>query len=139
MLVWLSTVALAADLHLILDMNNGRAEELSWPASESVSKRFGPVPIGKSSTVFLVTIQPSVFDPLQGVYRVELSVCAEWTRKKDHDRYCDRKELLAPKEGTARHEVSLKGKDTIEWSSEVWFTGEAPPTGLPVEPPPPQE
>jgi hypothetical protein len=133
MLTWLCATASAADLHLTLDMA-GRVEEVVWPSHESLSKRYGPVQMGKSSTVFLVTVSPSVFDPLEGAYRVSLSICAEWTRKTEHDQFCDRKELLVPGENaTARHEVALKAKDKLEWAAEMWFTGEAPPSGMPPE------
>jgi hypothetical protein len=133
MLTWLCAAAGAADLHLTLDMA-GRVEEMAWPSHESLSKRYGPVLMGKSSTVFLVTVSPSVFDPLEGKYRVSLSVCVEWTRKSEHDQYCDRKELLVPGESaTVRDEMSVKAKDKLEWAAEMWFTGEAPPTGMPPE------
>lgn len=134
MLLWTWAAASAADLHLNLDIDNSRVEQATWPATEALSKRFGPVRMGKTSTVFLVTASPSVFDPLQAAYRVELNVCIEWTRKAESGQYCDRKELLVPGgDQTVRHEVSVKAKDKLEWASELWFSGEAPPAGLPAE------
>jgi hypothetical protein len=133
MFPWLCAMAGAADLHLTLDMD-GLVQEVVWPSQEALSKRYGPVEIGKSSAIFLITAPGSVFDPLEGAYRVELSVCIEWTRKRDHDQYCDRKELFVPDEqSTVRHEVAVKAKDKYEWRVEMWYTGEAPPTGLPTE------
>jgi hypothetical protein len=100
MLQLLIGVAAAADIHLELTTDDGVNETAQWASTETFSKRFGPVSAGSRSTVYTVSVMPSVFDPLNGTYRVELNVCMEWSKGKKHDRHCHKDEIPTPAEAS---------------------------------------
>jgi hypothetical protein len=133
MLHLLIGVAAAADIHLALTTDDGLSETAEWKSTETFSQRYGPVSAGSRSTVYTVSVMPSVFDPLTGMYRVELNVCVEWAKGKKHDRHCQKADVGAPPESTGpvTNETSIKapGGGKFGWVSKTWFTGESPPTG----------
>jgi hypothetical protein len=133
MLHLLIGIATAADIHLELTTDDGVAESGTWKSTETFSGRFGPVDAGSRSTVYVVSVMPSVFDPLKGVYTVPLNVCVEWTKGRKGDQHCQKTEVPAPPEssGPATNEVSIKapGGGKFSWVSKTWFTGESPPVG----------
>ena len=124
--------ALAADIHLELVTEDGINEQASWRSTETFSRKYGPVETRKKgSAVYAVTIMPSVFDPLENAYRVELNTCIEWSRKGRSDRMCQKDEILAPPEGDpSTQSWKVKGGDTFEWTAKLWFTGESPTPGV---------
>ena len=133
MLQLLVGLAQAADIHLDLTSEDGIAEQAQWKSSETFTRRFGPVETKKGgSAVYAITVSPSVFDPLENAYRVELSTCIEWSRKGKSDRTCQRDEILAPPEanGPTVRSWSVKGSDKFEWTAKLWFTGESPRPGV---------
>jgi hypothetical protein len=133
MLQLLIGVATAADIHLELATADGVSETATFPTTETFSGRYGPVSKGSRSTVYTVSVMPSVFDPLEGVYRVELYVCTEWSKGRKHDQHCQKSDVPAPPEasGPKVTEVAIKapGGGKFSWVAKTWFTGESPPTG----------
>lgn len=131
----------AADLHLALKSPDGVDEASDWAATETFRKKYGPVQVGKSSAVYSVTIPAAVYDPLEDAYRMEVSVCVEWSRKGANDQFCQKDDALAPAEahGPRHLDYAVKGKDKFRWAIEIWFTGEPPvPAGLPAPEPEPE-
>jgi hypothetical protein len=133
MLHLLIGVAAAADVHLDLATDDGVHETAQWRSTETFSGRFGPVAQGGRSTVYTVSVMPSVFDPLSGAYKVELNVCMEWSKGRKKDRHCHKDEVAAPPEanGPTVTQISLKapGGGKFGWVAKTWFTGESPPVG----------
>lgn len=121
-------VAAAVDLHVRMATDEGIDETYSWSSSDTFSHRFGPRRAGKSSVVYVVTVPTAVYDQVGGGYRLEVSVCLEWSRKGKSDRWCTKEEIVAPPEsaGPATVPGSLKAKDKFGWQMTLWFTGEPP-------------
>jgi hypothetical protein len=143
MLFLVSTVAVAAELHLELKTEDGISETVSWAPSDSFTRRFGPVQTkSNGSAVYVVTVPNAVFDAIDNLYHVDVSVCVEWSRKGKNDRLCQKDELSAPAEasGKSQHDVAVKSKIDFDWTVSLWYTGEPPvPLGLPAPPPPEPE
>jgi hypothetical protein len=123
----------AADLHMNVVTGEGISETLHWNSADTITKRLGPRFSGKSSVVYAVNVPAAVYDATEGVYRVDLSLCLEWSRKGTLDRWCTREEAIAPAESDGPRQITgaLKAKDKFSWSFELWFTGEPPETGMP--------
>lgn len=135
---WFMGAAMAADIHAKLSTGDGVNEEASWPEFETYSNKWGPVRTGKKvSTVWSLTVQPSVWDPLEGAYRVEITTCMEWTAKGKGDKHCESAEILAGAEFSSRKWTVKAHGVTHAWTLDVWYTGETPPAGLPMEEPKP--
>jgi hypothetical protein len=135
--MWLAMAAAhaqAVDLHVHLTTEEGIDETYSWASDNTFSRKFGPRKAGKSSVVYALTIPTAVYDEVGGGYSLEVSMCLEWSRKGDNDRWCDKQEVLAPPESAGPVKVpgALKGKDKFAWTIELWFTGEPP--NLKIEP-----
>lgn len=143
MFVLVPMVASAAELHVELKTADGISESGSWAPTETFSKKYGPVQTkSKGSAVYVITVPNAVFDAIDDVYRVDLSICVEWSRKGKTDRLCQKDELPAPPEarGPGIHEVKVKSKIDFDWTVSLWYTGEPPvPVGLPAPPPPEPE
>lgn len=133
---WLMGAAMAADIHAELSTGDGLVQQADWPDLETYSGRWGPIASGKKvSSVWTLTVQPSVWDPLEAAYRVEITTCVEWSVKGKGDKHCERAELLARADATERS-WSVKGKGVKhDWTLKVWTTGETPPSGLPASEP----
>jgi hypothetical protein len=143
MFVLYPMMASAAELHLELKTADGISEAGSWIPTDSFSKKYGPVETkGNGSAVYVVTVPNAVFDPLENAYRVDVSICVEWSRKGKTERLCQKDDLAAPAQanGPSSHAVSVKSKVNFDWTVSLWYTGEPPvPLGLPPAPPPEPE
>jgi hypothetical protein len=129
----------AADIHLKLSSPDGvTSAEESWPALETLSKKYGPFTVKKVPTVWSVTAQPSVFDALEGKYLVSITACVRWQAKGKADERCEKYDLAVGPSETVLAERELKGKGVkLAWSLSAWYTGETPPIGLPAPEPRP--
>ncbi len=136
----LCAAAMAADVHVELTVGEGATEKWSLPYTESVTKKIGPLQDGKTTASYVVTMQPSVWDPLTGSFRVELAVCREWRKKgKEPGRYCQKEKLTArteaegPSESTT--DLAIAG-ERYSYVVRTWYVGDPPgPVGLPSEEP----
>ncbi len=137
-MLWLVGVASAAEIHAKLETGDGLVEQASWPSVETFNSRWGPVG-DKVSAVWTLTVQPSVWDPLEAAYRVEITTCVEWSKGRKSDKHCEKGELLSRPEPTSRT-WKVKGTGaTHEWTLSTWITGETPASGLPASEPAPSE
>ncbi|MEQ1569344.1 MAG: hypothetical protein ABMA64_27150 [Myxococcota bacterium] len=141
MVAWMVGAASAADLHVQVETAEGLSETHSWASVDTFLRRLGPRTSGKSSVEYVVSAPTSVYDAVDGAYRVELSVCLEWTRKGKSDRWCKKEEVLAPPESAGPNVLtgSIKAKDKFEWTMRLWYTGEPPSTTVPLPPEPVEE
>jgi hypothetical protein len=143
MIVLLPLAASAAELHVRLVTEDGIDDSAAWSQTETLTKKYGPVETkSKGSAVYVVTVPNAVFDPLENAYRVDLSVCVEWSRKGKNDRLCQKDDLPAPAEATgpSTHTVTVKSKIDFTWTVSLWYTGEPPvPVGLPAPVPEPED
>lgn len=133
--------ALAADVHLKLETSEGEVKAWTVPYRETMTETLGPFKTKKSSAIYRVSLQPSVFDPMANAFRLEFTVCREWTRKGKGGRYCDKPELLAPPEGAGpvgqERSFKIEG-EKFSFTVQAWYTGEPPiPAGLPAPEPEP--
>jgi hypothetical protein len=134
----LCAAAVAADVHVEIAVGEGPTEKWSVPYTETVSKKLGPIQDGKTTASYIVTMQPSVWDPLTGSFKVDLAVCREWRKKgKDPGRYCQKEQLVArteaegPTESTTN--LAIAG-EKFSYVLRTWYVGDPPgPVGLPVE------
>lgn len=132
--------ARAADIHLKLSSPGGEVSaEETWPALETLSKKYGPFQVKKAATVWTITAQPSVFDALEGKYLVSITGCVRWTAKGKGDEHCEKWDLAAgPTEQVlAERAIKAPGGVSLAWTVSAWYTGETPPVGLPAPEPRP--
>ncbi len=138
MWMMLASAASAADLHATFTTGEGVSETWTQGANEAKTQGFGPVVgRGKRSVVYNVTLPPSVFDPIENAFRVEVAVCREWAKGSKRDRDCVSEVVFAPPqaEGPAVMAGEVKASDKFEFSLELYFTGETPiPAGIPEAP-----
>ncbi len=134
MLLWLAlSTAGAAELHFELKTEDGVTAAWSKEPSDTFAKQYGPVyPEKKKAVVYLVNTAPSPYVVTDGGYRVEVSMCREWVKKKKKDRDCSTEKMVAPSEleGPATETTRVKGTDTFQYTLRAWYTGDppAPPT-----------
>lgn len=136
--------ATATDLHVTLSTSEGLQESWSKPAVEAMTRSLGPVEgRGKRRVTYNVTLQPSVFDPLEDAFETDLSLCRTWVKKDERDRDCVSDLVLVPSEanGPLILESKLKTNDKFSFTIELYYVGAPPvPAGLPgVEPEEPEE
>jgi hypothetical protein len=129
----------AADIHLKLATPEGEVSiEEAWPALETLSKKYGPFTIGKVPTVWTLTAQPSVFDALTGAYQASVTSCVKWSVKGAADEHCERYEFAAGATEAEVARISIKAKGLkLDWTVSSWYSGQAPPSGLPAPEPRP--
>jgi hypothetical protein len=142
LVIWLTTWASdanAADIHLRLTGGDGvMSIEESWPSMESFTKRYGPFTFKKVPTMWTLTVQPSVHDVLTGTYLTALTACVKWSHKGDNEEHCEKYDLAAGQTETVVASQAVKGKGVkLDWTLSTWYTGEAPPSGLPTPEPRP--
>jgi len=132
--------ALGADVHVELVVGEGATEAWAVPYTESFSKKIGPLQAGKTTASYVVTMQPSVWDPLTGSFRVDVAVCREWRKKgKEPGRYCQKEQLVARTEAEGRTEsttnLAIAG-EKYSYVLRTWYVGDPPgPVGLPGQEP----
>jgi hypothetical protein len=142
-LVLSAAVAGATDLHVELTVGEGATESWMVPPTEAVTEKIGPVTSGKTSAVYTVSVMPSVWDTLQGGYKVDVSVCRDWVRKGKKGRHCQKEPMLAKSEAdgpsTTTTNLSVDG-EKYSYVLKAWYSGEAPgPIGLPMPEPEPTD
>lgn len=141
-LMMLASTASAADLHVAFTTGEGIAESWTQGITDAKTRSFGPVEgRGKRSVVYSVTLPPSVFDPLENAFRVEVSICREWVKGSKKDRDCVTEVVMAPTEAEGPKVVAgeVKASDKFEFAIELYYTGEPPiPAGIPEEPAEPE-
>ena len=136
----LCAAAMAADVHVELVVGEGATEAWSAPYTESVTRKLGPLQAGKTTASYVVTMQPSVWDPLTGAFRVDVAVCREWRKKgKEPGRYCQKEQLTARTEAEGPSEstttLAIAG-EKYSYVLRTWYVGDPPgPVGLPGQEP----
>ena len=129
-----AATALAADLHVEMSVGEGSSQSWVVPPSEALTQKIGPVSSGKTSAVYTISIQPSVWDTVAGGYQVDVSVCREWVKKKTKGRHCQTEHAIAKSEaeGPAVNTTNLSVEgEKYSYVIKSWYTGEPPgPVGV---------
>jgi hypothetical protein len=135
----LSAAAGAADLHVELTVGEGASQSWVVVPAEGVTQKIGPVSSGKTSAVYTVSVQPSVWDTIAGGYQVDVAVCREWIKKGKKGRHCQTEHAIAKSEaeGPAVNTTNLAVEgEKYSYVIKSWYTGEAPAAvGLPMPTP----
>lgn len=140
MVLALVSAAFGADVHVRVQGGEELIdEEASWPAVETFTKKYGPYEHKGVSSLWSITAQPSVFDPLSGTYQMVVTGCVQWQKRGKGDKHCEKFEMAAGASEAVLVTRSFKGAHggAFTWTVSAWYSGDAPAIGLPAPEPRP--
>jgi hypothetical protein len=137
--ILLAAGAAAADLTVEITSDDGAVTiRETWPAVETLSKKFGPFEVKGAQTAWSLTAQPSVFDALSGTYELQLTTCVRWTKGSKADEHCEKFEGGVGASGGTFAEREWKGKGLkVAFVVTASYAGDTPRVGLPEPEPRP--